>query len=180
MQAKHTPAEALGIVSAQNESGWHDIDDDEDVFGEGADDDDSDSDVDDSTSEPLSSSEFEDSGDINDLENSDSHDEESSNGSDDDSHSGGGSQGVSSQVAYEIFIDASFNQLGTSVRRALHGEKSRFCQLDVSLSPVIFSAAPMFSRCVRVFELSSVDLSRVELSGQSAEGQHAPAFSASL
>jgi hypothetical protein len=160
------------------------------VFGEGADDDDSDSDLDDSTSEPLSSSAIEESGDINDSENSDSHDEESSNGSDNDGHSDAGSQGVSGQVSYEIFVDASFNHLGTSVRRALHGEyliklKPACATVLSHCSLIIFSAAPMFSRCVRVFELSSVDRSRVVLSAQPAvsefaSGQHAPAFSASL
>ena len=119
--------EALEAVAAHDESGWNDVDEDEDIFGEGSEDDDDDHD---STTEPLTSSEIEGSDDGH----SEGHDEESSaDDSDDDGHSGDGSQGTYGRVSH-IFVDASFNQLGTSVQRALHG-KSLVQLLCVHLIP---------------------------------------------
>jgi hypothetical protein len=86
----------------------------------------------------LSSSGIEDSSEGNDAGEIN---EESSSGSDDDGQSGQGSQGISGQVSYEVFVDASFNQLGASVRRALHGErviKCIFVSLNSSLFVVLF------------------------------------------
>jgi hypothetical protein len=115
--------QALEAVAAQREAGWHDVDEDEDVFGQSGEDDDDDEgggggDNDhDVVTEPLSSSEIEGSDD----DDEEGDDEESSEDSDDDAHSGDGSQGTYSRVSH-IFVDASFNALGTSVQRALHGE----------------------------------------------------------
>ena len=121
-QFKYKPAEALEAVAAQNESGWRDVD----IFSEG-DEDGSDSDGegggndgDSMTSDSLSSSEIEGFDRENEPADSAVHEEQTFADSDDD-RSGEGSQGTYGRVSH-IFVDASFNDLGASVRRALHGE----------------------------------------------------------
>jgi hypothetical protein len=162
LQFKYTPAEALEAVVAQNDSGWRDVDEDEDIFGDGDEDcsnsdvNDDDNDVDTMTSDPLSSSEIEGSDRENELADSVVNEEQTFTDSDDD-HSGEGSQGTYGRVSH-VFVDASFNDLGASVRRALHGECLDKC-LCVKRDAFLFvTAAPMFSRCVRAFHLSSVTL----------------------
>jgi hypothetical protein len=49
---------------------------------------------------------------------------------------------------------------------------------DISL--VVLSAAPMFSRCVRVFELSSVNRSHIAPPAQSVSSELADGLNAAL
>ena len=103
-------------MAAQAESDWRDT-----IlnFDSGADSD-ADADGDREDVSDLSSSAIQDPEHANDDDNSGSHDEEASSDSDDDDRSGEGSQGTYGRVS-RVFVDASFNEFGTSVRRALHG-----------------------------------------------------------
>ncbi len=120
-QFKYKPAEALEAVAAQNDSGWRDVDIFSEGDGDGSDSDGEGGDNDgDSMTDSLSSSEIEGFDRENEPADSAVHEEQTFTNSDDD-HSGEGSQGTYGRVSH-IFVDASFNDLGASVRRALHGE----------------------------------------------------------
>jgi hypothetical protein len=121
-QFKYKPAEALEAVAAQNDAGWRDVDIFSEGDGDGSDSDggSGDNDGDSMTPDSLSSSEIEGFDRENEPADFAVHEEQTFTDSDDD-RSGEGSQGTYGRVSH-IFVDASFNDLGASVRRALHGE----------------------------------------------------------
>jgi hypothetical protein len=118
------------------------VDDDEVSFNENDDDDDginADFDGDDSDLNPLSSSENEGS-DEQDAFGDLGGPVQESNSSDDDGGSVEGSQGTYGRVPH-VFVDASFNDLGAGVRRALHGQ----CPRSIAI-PHSRTFASLFSR----------------------------------